>query len=133
MLTCFNQRLSNYSALKQKPSSLCYNDPNTHKEPPHPLPTIHQVIGLLCQNNQRSMLSIFPLTDTIILHVCVPVLTVTSVGWIVCVMTMDASQQPAVSFQEAQHRVKRLTISITERYIYYVFVILLFLFHSTFT
>lgn len=69
------------------------------------------------------MLSIFPLTDTIILHVCVPVLTVTSVGWIVCVMTVDTSQQPAVSFQEAQHRVKRLTISITERYIYYVFVI----------
>lgn len=109
VLTCFNQRLSNYSALKQK-SSLCYNDPNTHKEPPCPFPTIHQVIGLLCQNNHWSMLSIFPLTDTVMLHICVPALTVISVGWIICVMTTDASQQPAVSFQKAQHRVKRLTI-----------------------
>ena len=108
-LTYFNQRLSNYSALKQKSSSLCYNDPNTHKELPCPFPTVHQVIGLLCQNNQWSMLSIFPLTDTVILPICVPVLTVISVGWIVCVMTVDTSQQPAVSFQKAQLSVKRLT------------------------
>lgn len=109
MLTCFNQILSNYSALKQKSSSLCHNDPNTHNEPPCPFPTMHQVMGLLCQNHQSSALSIFPLTDTVTLGICMPVLTVISLGWIVWVMTMDTSQQPALSFQKAQHGVKRLT------------------------
>lgn len=109
VLTCFNQILSNYSALKQKSSSLCHNDPNTHNEPPCPFPTMQQVMGLLCQNHQSSMLSIFPLTDTVTLDICMPVLTVISLGWIVWVMTMDTSQQPALSFQKAQHGVKRLT------------------------
>lgn len=81
MLTCFNPILLNYSALKQK-SSLCHNDPNTHK-PPTLFPTMHQVMGLLCQNHQSSTLSIFPLTDTVTLSICMPVLTVISLGWIV--------------------------------------------------
>lgn len=108
-LTCFNQILSNYSALKQKSSSLCHNDPNTHNKPPWPFPTMHQVMGLLCQNHQSSRLSIFPLTDTVTPVICTPVLTVISLGWIVWVMSMDTSQQPALSFQKAQHGVKRRT------------------------
>lgn len=120
-LTCFNQILSNYSALKQKSSSLCHNDPNTQKEPPCPFPTMHQVMGLLCQNHQSSTLSIFPLTDTVTLGICMPVLTVISLGWIVWVMTMDTSQQPALSFQKAQHGVKRLTKVISLSIMYSLF------------
>lgn len=121
VLTCFNQILSNYSALKQKSSSLCHNDPNTHNEPPCPFPTMQQVMGLLCQNHQSSMLSIFPLTDTVTLDICMPVLTVISLGWIVWVMTMDTSQQPALSFQKAQHGVKRLTKVISLSIMYLLF------------
>lgn len=120
-LTCFNPILSNYSALKQKSSSLCHNDPNTQNKPPCPFPTLHQVMGLLCQNHQSNTLSIFPLTDTVTLSICMPVLTVISLGWIVWVMIMDTSQQPALSFQKAQHGVIRLTKLISLSITYSLF------------
>lgn len=54
------------------------------------------------------MLTIFPLTDRVMLCICVPALTVISVGSIICTMTMETGQQPAVSFQKTQHRVKKI-------------------------
>lgn len=78
-------------------------------------------MGLLCQSHQSSTLSIFPLTDTVTLGICKPVLTVISLGWIVWVMAMDTSQQPALSFQKAQHRVKRLTKVIILSIMYSLF------------
>lgn len=94
--------------------------------PPPLFPTIHQVTGLLCQNNQWSMLSIFPSTDTVILHIRVPVFTVISVGWIIWIMTMDTGQLPDTSFQKAQCRVKRFII----QWYAYFYVFLYFVFFA---
>lgn len=68
------------------------------------------------------MLSIFPLTDRVILCICVPVLTVISVGWIVCIMTMDTSQQPDVSIPKGSTQGEKIYHN-SDKHIYYVFVI----------
>jgi len=76
------------------------------------------------------MLSIFPLTDTVILRLSVPALTVISAGQIVCAMTMDTSQQPAVIVPEGSTRGENTyhtAINYLLRFHH------LAIFHSTFT